>query len=354
MVRDIWKIPKERNQFAVLLHEHELLEEENFGGRRQRYDPKDMPPNKAPFLGEAPNSYSPVCVSWSSNDDWSGGCGSLWWSPHKLAIDTIPGSDALVRIETFLWPLEPDHLYAKVVGGDLNESLPWLAGHAEGKAHRPSESVKSRVRQRTLTQADHQFSEQFEKHKQIAEYVVDQFLLLADICEGRSAVPIDHFTNMDDKQTRHVFSFELLMNMASNELLPRKFRAAVLKLMEVLYLDRFPQLHASGCPFLPETLWVVGSKGTEKRFPFHEEPELPSKIYKQDSVSVQYGHFKFFLLRALCAELISQTAADGIIHAESDELFLVRASLESTLSLLDFGFCGSLPKLKDLNKVCSR
>jgi len=68
--------------------------------------------------------------------------------------------------------------------------------------------------------------------------------LLADVCRGRSALPAAHLSKS--------FSFDLLMNLASNGLLPRKARAAALSLCGALYLDRFPQLPRCGAPRLPE------------------------------------------------------------------------------------------------------
>ena len=52
------------------------------------------------------------------------------------------------------------------------------------------------------------------------------------------------------------FPYGLLLNLATNELLPHRLRAAVMDFVRALYVDRFPQIPKSGAPCLPEKLFV--------------------------------------------------------------------------------------------------
>jgi len=42
------------------------------------------------FLGDTEtNTYDPVCIAWSSQQNWTRGCGKLWWSPEYLGLPVV-------------------------------------------------------------------------------------------------------------------------------------------------------------------------------------------------------------------------------------------------------------------------
>jgi hypothetical protein len=42
------------------------------------------------FLGDTKaNCYDPVCVAWSSVENWSRECGKFWWSPESLGLPIL-------------------------------------------------------------------------------------------------------------------------------------------------------------------------------------------------------------------------------------------------------------------------
>jgi hypothetical protein len=77
-------------------------------------------------------------------------------------------------------------------------------------------------------------AEVFKRKNLFALYIVDQVHLLTQMCRGRCNNAIRHLEKC--------FSYTLLLNMASNPWLPYRFRAAVVHLVLVLYVDRYPQV----------------------------------------------------------------------------------------------------------------
>ena len=61
--------------------------------------------------------------------------------------------------------------------------------------------------------------ENFKSQKQLANYLVSQINLLSECCRGRSYNPITWLEKS--------FSYDMLLNLATNDLLPYTFRAAV-------------------------------------------------------------------------------------------------------------------------------
>ena len=71
---------------------------------------------------------------------------------------------------------------------------------------------------------------------------------MTNMCKGRSYNPVAWLEKS--------FPYDLLLNLATNELLPHRLRAAVMDFVRALYVDRFPQIPKSGAPCLPEKLFV--------------------------------------------------------------------------------------------------
>ena len=64
--------------------------------------------------------------------------------------------------------------------------------------------------------------------------MVSQVELMTQMCRGRSYNCIDWLARD--------FSYSMLMNIATNPLLPHVFRAATTDFARALYVDRFPQV----------------------------------------------------------------------------------------------------------------
>jgi hypothetical protein len=168
------------------------------------------------------------------------------------------------------------------------------------------------------------------------------------------------------------FSYGMLMNLATNPLLPSQLIAVVTAFIEALYVDRFPQIPHGGAPCLPEKLWVFeeepssssgggddeGSGGkqgkarassssssassstggsgvvrksttpilrdelrlnSEEAFPAFFLPRLSSVYGGSNPVMSHPDHFKFFLLRKFCSDSLQKFDATGrLTHSQGD------------------------------------
>jgi hypothetical protein len=109
----------------------------------------------------------------------------------------------------------------------------------------------------TVFQQQEADAEVFGRKKQFTLYIIDQVNLLTEMCRGRCVNAIH--------QIETCFSYTLLMNMASNPWLPFRFRAAIVHLVLVLYVDRYPQLPKCGAAQLPEAIWIFEDDQAEVR-----------------------------------------------------------------------------------------
>lgn len=165
------------------------------------------------------------------------------------------------------------------------------------------------------------------RHKQLADYVLAQFMLMTNMCKGRSYNPISWLEKS--------FPYDMLLNLCSNELLPHRFRAAAVDFVQALYIDRFPQIAKSGAPCLPEKLFVFDEEQYEgarrsttpvlrssitlsdnTAFPSFSVPLLSSAHGDPNPVISHPDHFKFFLVRTLCNSTIRGFGGAGrIVHS---------------------------------------
>ena len=216
------------------------------------------------------NKWAPVCVAWQSppeDQEWVGGHGSksFFHSPQSLGIKTCgsrcehTGSDgatvtgSFVLVEHLMWVLEPERLKLLVTGEQFEPFDTNLRKQAFGgidggssQARRISTLKKQVTKQRLSatksmnevmqgseetkgaegdvlavdesTKRD-QEHENFKSQKQLANYLVSQINLLSECCRGRSYNPITWLEKS--------FSYDMLLNLATNDLLPYTFRAAV-------------------------------------------------------------------------------------------------------------------------------
>ena len=207
----------------------------------------------------------------------------------------------------------------------------------------------------------------FERHFQLASYCVAQVELMTNMCKGRSYNCIAWLEKS--------FSYSLLMNVATNPLLPSRCTAAVLALVDAMlvsfpclqkkkrqtaklgytympvelpprarpylplppthfpyyqypyhsqrYVDRFPQIPNSGTPSLPEKLWVYhdasatapGAAQT-RTTPLSSTPSVrPVKL-------ADLYAFPAFFLPSLCSAVGSPDPV--LSHPDHFKFFLLR------------------------------
>jgi hypothetical protein len=167
------------------------------------------------------------------------------------------------------------------------------------------------------------------------------------------------------------FSYDMLFNMAGNPLLPYSTIAAVMSLVNAIYVDRFP--HVSHKGMLTEKLWlfhdnsayspdlvkrsttpVVKDSLTLKSidaFPAYFLPSLSSVFGHPDQFLSHRDHHKFFLLQKLYSNTIQSFGSAGrIIHDDAEFNQLGIAAIKGQHSLLIFGFQSTYEKLKELCK----
>lgn len=153
--------------------------------------------------------------------------------------------------------------------------------------------------------------------------------------------------------------------------------------------DRFPQLHSSGRPKLPEELWVYSMDGADRaKGPKARSSEAASALvtaprdgtplvrphrladdtslptfaldpnhvlaHDPDPFNSFPSHFKFFLLRNLGNQYMQSFGRGTVVHAHRDENVLASSVSSLIASLLSFGFQSSLPKFQELVPVLVR
>ena len=200
------------------------------------------------------NEYPPVVVLWYSNPDERWGAtagrddrGALYWAPKDMNLPTVgrPVRSKLtgayigehVAIEMLMWVLEPKRLCEAVTAAKWSD--PNAAGDGGVGGRQLSEEVDSsfakarRKQAHRKREAAKEAAEAFTRQETLAQCLVDEIHLLTQMCRGRSYNPIGILSKS--------FSYDLLMNMASNPWLPHAFRANVVRLTLAVYVDRFPQ-----------------------------------------------------------------------------------------------------------------
>jgi len=361
---------------------------------------------KGRYLGEAENNaYAPVLVAWSSPEGaqgWEGGSGKgLWWSAEWLGLprpdQVYAGNEHkdkgyldLVPIEYLLWPLDPHMCYKEVFDEDFNlEDFGFEDNDKKKKQsfkereakRRNSKSGSFHIAREMTESASREKVQKFKAHFKLAEFLIAQIDLMVACCTARSMMCI--------KRVCQQYSYGLLMNLSSNDKLPSIFRASVIKLVNCLYLDRYPQLPANGAPHFPEALWVYAEEvespdepilsntpvlarevrgitnpeakvahhfrlDDEAAFPVFAVSPLSFVSNDKDPVMSHPDDRKFFLLQHLCSELIDEPLKKGIVQSDDRTNRLVLSALETDSLLFDFGFEASYDKMRDVAKNCAR
>ena len=250
-LRKLWMTVADRYAFGATFHEQP-------GAAHRPYGPIELPsgqthsgpharaPASSPgaYLGKrSDNTWDPVAVAWTGAPRRAGGCGRLFWDAEGLGLgaagtrdsgDGAVGALELVPIDQLLWALEPERLCGPVTGSawvPFADEAAVLArklgrGSRRGAAELSAEEEAEAQEKRRAGA--------FRRQQQLAGYLVAQMKLLAAMCAGRAYNSIAWLERS--------FSYELLLNMASNPRLPHVFRSAVVDFAIALYVDRFPQV----------------------------------------------------------------------------------------------------------------
>jgi hypothetical protein len=313
--------------------------------------------------------FTQVFVSWKSTDDWHEESDALYFSPEKIGIDKKSLKQGqLVPIELLCWVLEPDRLCEAVTG---EEFLPF-------KDDKRSSTVVSTQPERG---ADEEIM--FKRHLMIAEYLVAQFDLFTAMCQGRSYNCINWLSNTKNTDDGpRGFSYEMLISIAANQFLPYTIRAAVIKFILVLYVDRYPQVNRVGRASIPEKLWVYHDESQElskeevrqgklledrgipairlmKRTPplLKDRNALPiftigshhEFFHEEDEQLCFPSDEKYYLISRVAHDFI-ESCADSVIHQDLHHNEFLQSVLSSEQLLLSAGFKASVEKLSNLLK----
>jgi hypothetical protein len=367
-VRKLWMNIPDRYAFGVTFHENIVPETKLNYDKRPiiTFAERNRAPAKAPaaFLGKTKeNIYKPIHVAWSGHFKWTPNCGALWWNATALKLPVSgerkeEGVKAVIQyvpIEHMMWVLDPNKLCKAVTGvhwKPFNRPQKKNMKRAMRKSMDPL-SVSMNLR---LKLAQERFDHQFV----LASYIVAQLELFTNMCKGRSYNCI--------RWLESAYSFDMLMNLATNPLLPSKLTGAAIGFVEALYVNRFPQMPYGGAPCLPEKLWVFDDEAHEghrksatpvlktslgleslEAFPAFFLPSLSSAHGDPNPILSHPDHFKFFLLRSHCNQALRSFGTAGrIIHAEGDFNQFGMAVIQGQNALLEFGFQSTHIKLKDM------
>ena len=156
-----------------------------------------------------------VFVSWYCDDDWELGKPALYHSPRSLGLNvyTIEGVEYCTLLD-FCMPLDHHWLKEKMEDTDDDEKL-----------------------------------EKLEMHKEFADYFQAQIEMYCELLFGRSYSAIYALEEM--------LPFNLLLSVVSYRKIPYEMRSSFVKLIERLWVDRFPHEPNCGKQNLPELIWVM-------------------------------------------------------------------------------------------------
>lgn len=240
IARTLWLNDSDR--FATFVKLVELTGPQHSTARLVASGSSGPPP--AGYLGKREgNTWGVVCAAWTSSNAWGAECGRLYFDAGAMniavlcTVETPVGSLEAVKIEDLMWVLDPLVFAVPVTGKSF---------------YPPNEPRRASVKEDADGQLDLSDA-QFSKQQQLALYLLAQIQLLTQICRGRSENCIELL--------QQSFDYSLCLNLASQMLLPSQFRAAILELVLVLFVDRHPQNNNCGAPALPHELWVEEDKG---------------------------------------------------------------------------------------------
>jgi hypothetical protein len=316
------------------------------------------------FLGDnnENNVWDPVVVVWKSDSDFDPYTNNegLYYTPQDLGLPSLgilDGQEMMTKtdiekkltkssstkdnkmfhigervpLEHIMWVLEPERLYEPITGkpydseeNTRHERLNRASSVAPADLKKAKEERKNKVKNDHITN-----TEEFKRKHNFALFLVEEIKLLTEMCRGRSVNAISHLEKS--------FSYDLLLNMASNSWLPYRFRAAVIHFVICLYVDRFPQIPNCGTPHLPEQIWIFGNS---KKLEFYSRkstipvvdttlkledrealpefyiPTLSSANGRKDKIVSMPSIDKFFLLSELCHSELKKNSTEIVYFPE--------------------------------------
>ena len=223
-----------------------------------------------------------------------------------------------------------------------------------------------RTQSQTFNEAEQFLNEEiFNRQVLVARFLVAQFELFTNMCEGRSYNCI-HWLSRNISKDHKGFSYEMLISIAANPFLPYEVRAAVLKLIIVLYVDRFPQVEKVGRAHIPEKLWVfrdVNESGLkEVSIPvirdlnlLEDSSVLPHfalgaehEFAKEENQLLSFkSDSKYYLLSRVGDEFLKHCAG-SLVHEDEAQNMYLQSVLTCEQLLLSTGFKSSIKKLRAL------
>jgi len=243
---------------------------------------------------------------------------------EKKQIEGLGRTIEMVPIEHAFWVLEPARLCKKVTGKFWH---PFVDNNVLQLKRRQKHKVSDIAGIDNIRRGSQKRI--FERLEILASYGVAQIDLLTNMCKGRSCNVI--------RWLEKDFPYDLLVNIATNPLLPYSLQAAVTRFMIALYVDRIPQIANCGAPFLPEKIWIYdlasvhgprlsSTPGVESSITLASPTAFPSfflsrlcSVYDDPNPVLSLPDTsKYLLLRNLCSNAIQDGFGPSgrIVHDE--------------------------------------
>lgn len=272
--------------------------------------------------------FHPCLVTWTwppHGDGWIQGMDShLFWSPIDIGVRMERDEHLVVGLPTIrqdahewvdlsqlLWVLDRERLALKVLGAS-------------------PDVVQGAI------DSDPKLKIAFERHEQLADYLVAQIETAAELAADRSYNAIHRL--------EQEYPFSMLSSSMANEMLPLRARAGFAKLMMSLFVDRYPHTKLCSEAKLSHSVHVMTTESTNISRAFHlSDPDQTIADYNgrtpENEAFISFASSdKFFILEAEILHWFQQT--QGVLVADDESSNAYTCALLDILSaLISFGFC---------------
>ncbi|GMH53038.1 hypothetical protein TrLO_g6616 [Triparma laevis f. longispina] len=255
------------------------------------------------------------------------------WSKVTQLSDFFVNGKQSCSVEELCWVLEPQELCERVTGKSWDE-------HTKAFQQVVDENGAAR-----MSEANISFNRQWD----LAKYFERQLYLFASMCRGRSYGSIFELSK--------TISYTMVCSMMASESLPASIRAASIKVLHTMYIDRYPHSPNCGRPSLPDLVWnsenlkktrlageyakVEGALPCFRLSPDHELKQNPDPFYSIDS------HSKFFLVRDFIHTFTSLSGGlQEYSKAHEEKNKLTCAIVTILADLMSFGFFSTKEKIE--------